>query len=228
MDQQLASLIAASIAFAGGHFALSHPLRGAVQRVTGEKGFQAVYSLVALAAFAWMVLAFRATDPGVPLWNGTGDPAWALASLIMLVASVLLVGSFAGNPAMPTPNAAELAARPPRGVFQVTRHPMMWAMALWSLAHVMVSPVPRVIVLGMAIAVLALVGSHLQDRKKEVLMGAAWAGWEKRTSFWPRPAGLARAGTTAWIGGVVLWLAASWAHIPGNGIAAGIWRWLVA
>ena len=73
MDHALTSLIAASVAFVGTHFALSHPLRGAVVRMAGERGFQGVYSLVALATFAWMVLAFRAVGPGgAPLWDGMG------------------------------------------------------------------------------------------------------------------------------------------------------------
>jgi hypothetical protein len=28
------------------------------------------------------------------------------------------------------------------------------------------------------------------------------------------------------LGGLVVWLAATWAHIPLSGFAAGIWRWL--
>ena len=226
MDRELAHLIAASLTFVGTHFALSHPLRGAVSRAVGDKGFQAVYSLVALASFAWMALAFRAVPSGIALWNGQADLAWALATAIMLIASVLLVGSFKGNPAMPAPGAAELARHGPHGVFHVTRHPMMWSFALWSAAHVLVSPTPRVIVLSAAVAVLALVGSRLQDRKKEVLMGAAWQGWESRTSYWPRVSGLARAGAAAWIGGTVLWLAATWAHGWLIGMPAGVWRWI--
>jgi len=74
--------------------------------------------------------------------------------------------------------------------------------------------------------VLALVASHLQDRKKEALMGAAWTGWEARTSYWPKLGGLAKAGLFPWIGGLVLWLVGSWAHISIIGMAAGIWRWM--
>ena len=65
----------------------------------------------------------------------------------------------------------------------------------------------------------------MQDRKKEALMGAAWAGWEAKTSYAPKFGGLAKAGLVPWFGGLVLWLAATWAHIPGNGMAAGLWRW---
>lgn len=226
MDQPLASLIAAAIAFVGTHFALSHPLRGALTGLVGERGFQAVYSLVALGTFAWMVLAFRAVPPGAPAWNGTTGVPWLLATAIMLIAAVLLVGSFLGNPALPAPGAAELARHGPHGVFFVTRHPMMWAFALWSLAHGLVSPTPRVVMLSAAIALLALVGSHLQDRKKEVTMGDAWREWEARTSYWPHLGALARAGAVPWIGGLVLWLGASWLHGWLIGMPAGVFRWI--
>ena len=226
MDHALANLIAAAAAFVGTHFVLSHPLRARLVRVMGEKAFPALYSLVAFATFGWMVLAFRGVPPAAPLWDGFASGPWISATVLMLVASVLLVGSFIGNPAMPAPGAAALAAKGPHGVFHTTRHPMMWSFALWSAAHVLVSPTPRVIVLSLAVGFLALAGSHMQDRKKAVLMGAAWQGWEARTSYWPKPGGLAKAGAVPWLGGVALWLVASWAHNPLIGMAAGVWRWI--
>jgi uncharacterized membrane protein len=33
-----------------------------------------------------------------------------------------------------------LAAKVPTGVFRVTRHPMMWGIALWGLSHMLVAP----------------------------------------------------------------------------------------
>lgn len=228
MDAPLANLIAAATAFVGTHFALSHPLRASVTRMVGDKGFQAVYSLVALATFGWMVMAFRAVPLAPPLIEAlTKSPAgWIVATVLMLFASVLLVGSFLGNPALPAPGAAALAAKGPRGVFHTTRHPMMWSMALWSVSHFLVSPTPRVLVLTLAVAVLALVGSHLQDRKKAVQMGAAWAEWEAKTGYWPRLGALGKAGLIPWLGGTVLWLGASWAHGWLIAWPAGIWRWM--
>lgn len=227
MDTPLANLLAASVSFVGTHFALSHPLRGAVTRLAGEKGFQAVYSLVAFATLGWVVMAFRAVGTqGDVLWDGTGTAAWALATLLTLIAAVLLIGSFSGNPALPDPRAKDLAARGVHGVFHVTRHPMMWAIALWGAAHILIRPDPRTLVLAGAMIVLALVGAHLQDRKKEVAMGAAWTAWEAQTGYWPRPGGLARAGAGPWLGGAALWLAASWAHVWFAYVPAGIWRWI--
>lgn len=223
----LLSLVAASTAFVGSHFALSHPLRAPLVGTLGEAGFRVLYSLVALATFVWAVIAFRAVGPSGPvLWYAMGDIGWTVATLVMLVASVLLAGSFVGNPALPSPGAAELAARAPHGIFHVTRHPMMWSIALWAAMHLLLSPTARQIVLAGAIGVLALVGAHLQDRKKEALMGEAWVGWEAQTSYWPRFGRLLRAGPAAWIGGVIIWLAATYGHIHANGVPAGIWRWV--
>ncbi|MBX7541625.1 NnrU family protein [Qipengyuania sphaerica] len=222
----LTSLAAASLAFVGTHFALSHPLRAPIVKTIGENGFRGLYSLVALGTFIWAVMAFRDVGPGgQPLWDGMGEVVWIVASAIMLLASVLLAGSFIGNPALPAPGADKLAAKEPHGVFHVTRHPMMWSFALWAATHVLLSPTPRQLVMAGAVGFLAVVGANMQDRKKEALMGEAWAGWEAKTSYWPRFGGLARAGAVAWIGGIVIWLAATYGHIHANGIPAGIWRW---
>lgn len=227
MTDQFASLFAAALAFVGTHFALSHPLRAGLVKRLGEKGFIALYSLVALASFAWMVSAFRALPmAGAPLWDGTRDAAWALAAGLMLVASVLFAGSFQGNPAMPGPQGKDLARKTPHGVFKVTRHPMMWSIALWSFTHVLVSPTPRVLVLEGALGFLALAGSRLQDRKKYAAMGSAWESWQRRTSFVPRLTALAGVGLVPWLAGLALWLGASWLHLWLVGIPAGILRWL--
>ena len=107
MDQEYANLVAAALAFVGSHFALSHPLRGALVKRFGPGGFLAVYSLVAIGTFVWMIFAFRAIPAqDSVLWNGSGDGPWGLATGLMLAASVLMVGSFIGNPALPQPDAA--------------------------------------------------------------------------------------------------------------------------
>ncbi len=226
MEQGLANLVAAAVAFVGTHFALSHPLRAPLVKAVGAAGFQIVYSLVAFATLGWMVMAYRAVGPEAGLWDGSQALPWAIASLLTLVAAILFVGSLMGNPALPQPGAAALADKPVHGVFHVTRHPMMCGFALWALAHALISPSPRSLVLTASIGFLALVGSHLQDRKKQALMGAAWAGWEAKTAYWPKLGGLTKAGLLSWLAGLLLWLVATYLHIPGNGMAAGIWRWM--
>src|SRR3546814_15287073 len=104
--------------------------------------------------------------PEPPLW-AVDDPLWALASLIVLVASILFMGSLVGNPALPASGAAATAQRAPRGVFAITRHPMMWGFALWALAHAPVMPTPAQLALSAPLAFPALVGAA-GDRKRVV------------------------------------------------------------
>ena len=227
MDEALTSLIAASVTFVGTHFALSHPLRAALVKAVGPMGFMALYSIVALASFGWMAVAFRAIGAGgSPVWNGSGAAVWMLASLLTLVALTLFLGAFRGNPALPDPRAPALAEQPVHGVFHVTRHPMMWGFALWAVAHILVSPTPRSLVMVGSILFLALVGAHLQDRKKEALMGSSWASWESKTSYWPRWGQLDKAGAVLWLISLGLWLAVTWAHLALAYVPAGIWRWV--
>ncbi|WP_037479185.1 NnrU family protein [Sphingobium sp. ba1] len=224
-------VLIAATAFVGTHFILSHPLRAPLVARLGEKGFLGVYSLVAAITLIWMIVAYRAAPVTPMLWP-VGDGLWAIATVIMLVASILLLGSLVGNPAMPNPDGPIMVPAEAKGVFAITRHPMMWAFAMWGLAHILVYPVAANIIVSVAIILLSLVGAALQDRKKEVLTPAAWQHWESRTSYWPFAAILAgrarfgRFGMHALAGGLVVWLAATWAHMPLAGWPAGIWRWL--
>ncbi|MGN6374073.1 MAG: NnrU family protein [Sphingomonas sp.] len=227
----MADVLAAVVAFVGTHFLLSHPLRRPLVSALGARGFLGLYSLVAAATLVWVVLAYRAAPATPPLWP-VGDVLWAIVSAVMLVASVMLMGSLIGNPAMPDPNGQPKVPAAARGVFAITRHPMMWSFALWGLCHVAVYPIAANIVVAAGIVVLALVGAALQDHKKERLEPQAWRDWEAKTSYWPFvaiAAGRARLGGFRphdWAGGLVIWLVATWAHMPIAGWAAGVWRWV--
>lgn len=225
----ITTVTVAAASFVGTHFLLSHPLRRPLVKAIGNGGFTIVYALVAFATLGWMANAYKAAAPTPLLWT-VGDGLWALATVLMLVASILLMGSLLGNPALPGP--ATEAPKVARGAFAITRHPMMWSFALWGVSHILVYPVAANIVVALAIITLALVGAALQDKKKESLQTVMWRDWESRTSYWPFAAiaaGRARFGGFRphdLAGGVVIWLAATWAHLPLAGMAAGIWRWV--
>jgi len=223
MDQALVELIAANFAFVGTHFAMSHPLRAPLVKVLTAGGFSLAYTLVGAATLFWVYVAYTAAPTGD--LAGSGDIGWIFATFLTLPALVLLAGSFAGNPALPLPGAAAQARVEPRGVFRVTRHPMMWGIGLWALSHVILWANWRSVITALAMGILALVGARLQDRKKEILMGEAWTEWESRTSYWPRWGQFFSTGLLWWAIGLAAWLALSWAHAPLGGIQAGVWRW---
>ena len=228
----MGEVLIAAAAFVGTHFLLSHQLRAPLVARVGERGFAGIYSLVAFATLIWLARAYRAAPAGDPLWP-VGDGLWAIATIVMLVASVLFMGSLVRNPALPDPGGKAKPVPEARGVYAITRHPMMWAFALWGGVHILVYPDPSNVALASAIIILALAGAHMQDRKKARLQPDFWPEWERRTSYLPFAAivgGRARIGTLgghALGGGVVLWLAATWAHVPPAGWAAGMWRWIV-
>lgn len=223
-------VLASAAAFVGSHFLLSHPLRAPIVRAVGANGFLGLYSLVAFATLGWLAHSYQ-TAPATAPWWAVGEGIWGPVTLVMLVASILLMGSLLGNPALPG-KPATAAPATARGVFAITRHPMMWSFAIWALVHIAIYPTPGNIALCLGILVLALLGSALQDRKKRDLQPEFWPQWQSATSYWPFGAiatGRARLGGFRGhdlAGGVVVWLVATWAHLPLAGWAAGIWRWI--
>ncbi|HUE78006.1 MAG TPA: NnrU family protein [Sphingomicrobium sp.] len=211
------SLAFATMAFVGTHFALSHPLRAGMVERLGERRFQILYSVIALIAFGAMIWAYGRVGDLAPLWIA-GSPVWTVASLLMWFGSILFVGSFVGNPALP----GARRVRGPSGVLAITRHPMMWGFAIWAMVHLTVIATPKALLFDGAILLLALGGSVGQDRKKRKLMGEAWHEWSAQTAFFPFARGLRSPGPFALIGGTLLFLAATWLH-P---MPIAVWRWI--
>jgi uncharacterized membrane protein len=209
----LASLALAMLAFVGGHFLLSHPLRRTLVGHLGEAGFTGVYSIVAALALLLVVVAWSAADKTI-LAAAPPNWWWPVASALMLVASILLAGSLVRNPAFPHPGVKKVAARPATGVFAITRHPMNMAFALWALVHLSMLYSARNLIVAAGILVLAVGGSVGQDLKKRSVQGRSWADWERRTSLVPFVAlfqGRAKwkdaaPGWIALAGGLLFWL----------------------
>ena len=225
MDQALVSLLAAAVAFVGLHFALSHPLRPSLVSRLGESGFRLAYSLVALASSGWCRPFVRSARAG----RACGTE-WAGFRGCLQAADAGCVG-FIGRVVPGEPRASRSARTRTcreRAAWRLSRHPASHDVVLRYLGAVPhpAQPTARQFVLAGAIALLALLGAHMQDQKKESLMGEAWREWESQTAYWPRLTRLHRAGGLAWAGGIAIWLAASYAHIHANAIPAGIWRWL--
>lgn len=225
-----AHLLLAAGLFVGTHLILSHPLRAPLVRRIGEGPFLGLYSLIALATFLWMVIAARGMPPEAPSWTTPGW-GWTLAALAMLLASVLLAGSFFGNPASPDPAHKLIVPDRATGVYAITRHPMLWSFILWAAVHALVWPTARTAILGGAVALLSLVGARGQDKKKRHLMGDAWRGWMRRTAFMPFAGQITgRIGwTAAWPGvralalGTAIWLAATWLHPIAGAPVVALW-----
>lgn len=219
----MACLALWAAAFVGTHFLLSHPLRHPLVARIGEGPFRGLYSLVALGTFGGLMWVYSRIGDQAPLWVAD-DALWLFLSLLMWLGSILFVGSFVRNPALP--GARLERGRSASGIFAITRHPMMWGFAIWGIVHLLVVATPKAAILDGAILFLAVAGSVGQDRKKAKLMGERWHEWSAQTAFVPFMRGVANPGAVALVGGTLLFLIATWAHGPLGGIPAGFWRWI--
>lgn len=214
-----AGLFLLAIVFVGLHLLLSHPLRASLVGKLGERGFQVLYSVQALLTFGTMIHFYGAIGREPQIWVAP-DWAWAIAALVMWLGAILFVGSFLRNPALPGARLERGAV--PSGVFAITRHPMMWGFATWAAVHLAVIGTAKAMVFDGAILLLAIVGSVGQDAKKAKLMGERFHEWAAQTAFIPFGRGVAWPGTTAFVGGTLLFLFATWLHPE----PVGIWSWI--
>jgi len=185
MDKGFLSLVIAGIAFCGSHVLLSSTrLRGSLRDQLGERGFLAVYSLTSLAVFAWFVAAY-ATAPTIMLWPRQRWTA-LVPVLVMPLAAILLVAGYSTR--NPTAVGMERSARaddPAPGILSVTRHPVMWAIGLWAVAHLIANGDLSSVLFFGSLAVLALGGTVLIDRKKQLALGSNWPRLTQVTSNLP-------------------------------------------
>ncbi len=71
------------------------------------------------------------------------------------------------------------------GVLKITRHPFMWGVALWALAHLMANGDLAALVFFGTFGALALFGPRLIDARMARSKGEAWARFEAETSWLP-------------------------------------------
>ena len=170
--QPIASLLIATCLFVGLHFALSAAREPVMARV-GSGPFRGLYSLLAIAAFIWMIVAYRAAD-ATALWPQAAWSRW-LAVVVMSLAAIFLVCGFA----TPNPTAvggerllAQGAAA--RGIFKVTRHPVLWAIALWAAVHLIANGTDAALIFFGGLLTLSLGGiAHIEAKR------AAEPGWQQ-------------------------------------------------
>lgn len=169
----------------GTHFGISSSrLRPALVDRIGEGAYLGLYSLVSLVAFGWFVAAYAAV-PFVPLWDWAPWQGWVPLALLP-PALLFVVGSLtAPNPTLVGMDKALTAAEPARGLLRITRHPLMWGIGLWGLAHMVPNGDLGSLLFFGTLAALALVGAVLIDAKKRAARGLDWERFEEATSLVP-------------------------------------------
>jgi uncharacterized membrane protein len=177
-------LLAAALLFATHYGISSTALRARLIARIGERPYLVLYSLLSFGVLVWLIFAYQRA-PYIELW---GAPAWSawVPLIVMPVALLLLVcGVSTMNPtAVGSPDTLD-QAEPARGILRITRHPFMWGVALWALAHLVSNGDAAAVLLFGTFAALALLGTLLIDRKFAARRGAQWQRFVAVTSNLP-------------------------------------------
>jgi uncharacterized membrane protein len=93
-------------------------IRASLVQRFGENGYKVLFSVLSLATLAFLVWGY-VQAPRVDVWT---PPIWTrhVATLLMAVAMVVLMGAFF-----------------PGRIKQVLKHPMLVAIKIWALAHLL-------------------------------------------------------------------------------------------
>lgn len=184
MTGSFTALILAACAFVGIHLLPSTPLRGGLVKLLGDAGYLALFSVAAGAALIWYAAAYSAA-PYRELWPAL--PALRYVPLaVMPLAMILLVCGYTTRNPMAVKQEKHFHANDPApGILKVTRHPIMWAIALWALSHLAANGDRASLIFFGGLAALALLGMPLMDHRRAETLGSAWGPFALTTSVIP-------------------------------------------
>ena len=182
----MASLVAASAFFLLIHFGVSGTrLRDALVARTGEGAYRGAFSLASVVGLVWMARAYDRA-PAIELW-GVPLLLRPAAFVVVFVAMLFIVMGLAAPGPTTLGMEGKLAqgAASVRGITRITRHPFLWGVALWALAHLIMNGDLASLILFGSLLLLALAGTALIDAKRRRRFGDQWQRFAAITSNLP-------------------------------------------
>lgn len=140
-------LLAGLVLFLGMHLVPAMPgLRDGLVLRLGAKGYRVLFAVVALAGFVLIILGMR-DRPYVNIWF---PPVWTshMSLTLMPIAMILLAASHGQS-----------------SIKRITAHPMLWAVTLWALSHLLANGDLWSMVLFGAFLVFSMVSRWSANRR---------------------------------------------------------------
>jgi len=176
-------LTLATAAFIGTHFVSSTALRMSLVEAIGERAYLGAYSAVSFITIGWMSWAYGEA-PVIPVFQVPGLRLWPL--VVMPFALILIAsGLMTRNPSLVGQQHRLKDEEPARGIVRITRHPVMWGIALWAAVHLIARGDAASIIFFGGFLFVALAGTRLMDARKNDTLGEDWKRFAAVTSNVP-------------------------------------------
>ncbi|MFZ1471019.1 MAG: NnrU family protein [Paracoccaceae bacterium] len=171
-------------------FLLSHRLpamlgvKGWLERHLGRRGYTVAFSILSLGLLYWLIMA-AGRAPFVPLWDQQEWHRWAVNIAMPIAGALTVFGVAAPNPFAFEGRAAGFDPDHP-GIAGLTRQPLLWALALWSGAHLLPNGDLAHVLLFAPMLAFSLLGMWIVERRRRRMMGPAdWARLTAHTALLP-------------------------------------------
>ena len=202
-------------AFLGTHFVPTRPaIRSRLVEALGRRTWFSIYGTVSLLVTAWVIWA-AGQAPYLGLWPQLPWTRWVPNLAVPLAIALAVLGLPARTTTLGGPRVPKLDPNRP-GFASVTRHPLLWALAIWALAHLIPNGDLAHVILFGGFGLLALAAMPAFDARARAVLSpeAARAYFGVTALLSPKPllnvtwwsdTVLPRAGRL--VLGVALWLA---------------------
>ncbi len=198
-------------AFLATHFVPARPaLRERLVAALGRRPWFSLYGLVSLAVTAWLIGA-AGRAPFVELWPQLPWTRWVPNLVLPAAVALAALGLPARTVTLGGPRTPRALDGPP-GIAAITRHPLLWALALWSLSHLAPNGDLAHVLLFGGFAALAFAGMAAFDARARAALGPAAPAYfaahpllALRPTRWPPGAGRRLlAALAVWIAALLL------------------------
>ncbi len=176
---------------AGAVFLITHrvptipPLRTWLVDVIGGRGFLIAYSALSLSVLSWLIVA-AGRAPFIEVWAVAPWQYWVPNLIMPAVCFIIAFSIGAPNPLSFGGGQPDTFDPDRPGFAGITRHGLLWALALWSGAHVVPNGNLAHVILFGSFLVFSLYGMQIIDRRRQRQMGMEqWQSLARATSLWP-------------------------------------------
>lgn len=157
-------------------FIISHaipavgPLRAYLIRAMGFAMYVTLYSMISLGVLVWLGFAY-ANAPYVEVWEFREWTRWLTLILMAPSCYLLVAGLFSPNPlSLSFVSAARYDPAHP-GIVGLMRHPVIWAIGLWALAHMPPNGDLASLLMFLLLLLAGLTGPRSLDAKRRAKLG---------------------------------------------------------